>query len=163
MVATVLLAGSSDPRLLTLEVTESVFVQDSARAIVVLKSLRELGVKLALDDFGTGHSSLSHLLNYPVHAIKVDRTFVAKLGQNAATNDVVPALINLGHNLGLNVVSEGVETADQHRELTKLNCDSCQGFYFARPMSASTLEALIRDGPDGPDVRLPVPATAASA
>ena len=156
MVATVLLAGSSDPGLLTLEMTESVFVQDSARAMVVLQSLRDIGVKLALDDFGTGYSSLGHLLNYPVHTIKVDHTFVAEVGQSAASNAVLTALIDLGHNLGMHVVSEGVETAEQHGELTRLACDSCQGFYFARPMSAVALAALISDDPtSGP--RFPTP------
>jgi EAL domain-containing protein (putative c-di-GMP-specific phosphodiesterase class I) len=162
MVAAVLLAGSSDPRLLTLEVTESVFVQDSARAMVVLQSLKDIGVKLALDDFGTGYSSLGHLLNYPVHSIKVDRTFVAGLGPGAASNAVAAALIDLGHNLGMHVVAEGVEGAAQHDELRRLGCDSCQGFYFARPMSASNLEALIHDNAS-PNLCLPARATRINA
>jgi EAL domain-containing protein (putative c-di-GMP-specific phosphodiesterase class I) len=163
MVATVLLAGSSDPSLLTLEVTESAFVQDSARAVVVLRSLHDIGVKLALDDFGTGYASLSYLLNYPVHTIKVDHTFVAKVGQSAANSAVVAALIELGHNLGMHVVSEGVETAEQRDELSRLGCDSSQGFYFARPMSASVLDALIHDNVNGLGVHLPAPATDSNA
>ena len=160
MVATVLLAGSGDPRWLTLEVTEGVFVEDNARAIVVLNVLREIGVKLALDDFGSGYSSLGHLRAYPVDTIKIDQTFVARLGHDKAGSATVAALIQLGHDLGLNVVSEGVETAGQYAELTSLDCESCQGFYFARPMSCASLEALIRDHPDGNGPRFPIPAAA---
>jgi diguanylate cyclase (GGDEF)-like protein len=157
MVATVLLAGTSDPRWLTLEVTEGVFVEDTARATVVLRLLKNMGVRLAIDDFGTGFSSVGHLLSYPVDTIKVDQTFVAKLGNDEAGTATVTALIELGHNLGMNVVCEGVETARQYAELTRLGSDSCQGFYFARPMPAAHLEALIRDhtNVDGP--RLPAP------
>ena len=160
MVATVLLAGSGDPSLLTLEVFESVFVQDSARAAIVLHTLRDIGVNLALDAFGTGHSSLGHLLKYPVHTIKVDRTFVAKLGQSASSNAVVAALIDLGHNLGMHVVSQGVETAEQHEELTRLAPDACQGFFYAPPMSAARLELLIHESSSFPTLRLAAPAAA---
>jgi EAL domain-containing protein (putative c-di-GMP-specific phosphodiesterase class I) len=156
MVATVLLAASTDPRLLTLEVTESVFVRDSERAVIVLKALKDIGVVLALDDFGTGYSSLNHLLKYPVDTIKVDRAFVTNLGRDAASNTIVTAVIELAHGLGMTVVSEGVETIEQHHELTQLGCDSCQGFYFARPMPAASLEALIQDCVgNGNKLRLP--------
>jgi diguanylate cyclase (GGDEF)-like protein len=157
MVATVLLAGSGDPRWLTLEVTEGVFVEDTARATVVLAMLKNMGVKLAIDDFGTGFSSLGHLLAYPVDTVKVDQTFVAKLGANKAGNSTVTALIELGHNLEMSVVCEGVETARQHAQLTRLGSDSCQGFYFARPMPSQDLETLIRDHTNGHGLRLPAP------
>jgi len=158
MVATVLLAGSGDPSLLTLEVTENAFVQDSARATIVLQSLKDIGVNLALDAFGTGYSSLSHLLNYPVHTIKVDRTIVAQLGQSTSSNAAVAALIHLGHDLAMHVVSQGVETAEQHDELTRLTSDSSQGFYYAPPMSAASLELLIHESSNCPTLRLPAPA-----
>jgi diguanylate cyclase (GGDEF)-like protein len=160
MVAAVLLAGYGDPGWLTLEITEGVFVEDSARAIVVLKMLRDIGIKLALDDFGTGYSSLSHLLAYPVDTVKIDQSFVAGLEHDEASAATVTALIDLGHNLGMNVVSEGVETAGQHARLTRLASDSCQGFYFARPMSSERLATLIRDHTNGSSPRLPAPATA---
>jgi diguanylate cyclase (GGDEF)-like protein len=156
MVATVLLSGSIDPKLLTLEVTESVFISDSARAAVAHRALKEIGVMLALDDFGTGYSSLTHLLHYPVDTIKVDRSFVANLGRDRASKTIVGAVIELGHGLGMNVVSEGVETVEQHSELTGLGCDSCQGFYFARPMPAASLEALICGEGAGRGTRLPI-------
>ncbi|MGA2008483.1 MAG: EAL domain-containing protein [Solirubrobacteraceae bacterium] len=156
MVAGVLLSGSIDPKLLTLEVTETVFVRDSARASVVHHALKQIGVMLALDDFGTGYSSLTHLMSYPVDTIKVDRTFIASLGHDPVSNAIVTSVINLAHGLGMSVVSEGVETAQQQGELARLGCDSCQGFYFARPMPAASLEALIRDEASGARPRLPM-------
>ena len=100
---------------------------------------------LALDDFGTGYSSLTHLLNYPVDTIKVDRAFIANLGRDEVSNTIVTGVTNLAHGLGMSVVAEGVETVQQRDELTRMGCDSCQGFYFARPMSASALEALMHE------------------
>ena len=148
MVATVLLSGSTDPSLLTLEVTESVFIRDHARATVVHQTLKKMGVMLALDDFGTGYSSLTHLLDYPVDTIKVDRAFIANIGRAGVSNTIVTGVTNLAHGLGMNVVAEGVETVEQRDELTRMGCDSCQGFYFARPMSAAGLDTLLRDRPD---------------
>ncbi len=148
MVATVLLSGSLDPSLLTLEVTESVFSRDYARATVVHQTLKRMGVMLALDDFGTGYSSLTHLLNYPVDTIKVDRAFIANLGRDKVSNTIVSGVTSLAHGLGMSVVAEGVETPQQRDELTRMGCDSCQGFYFARPMSAAGLDTLTRDRPN---------------
>jgi diguanylate cyclase (GGDEF)-like protein len=158
MVAAILLSGVTDPRLLTLEVTEGVFVRDADRAIVVLKTLKDMGVTLALDDFGTGYSSLSQLLNYPVDTIKVDRTFVADLAPDTATETLVAAVIDLAHGLNMTVVSEGVETIDQHNDLTRLGTDACQGFYFARPMPADAIQALLQSGSGGDGTRLPIAA-----
>ena len=155
MVATVLLSGSSDPRLLTLEVTESVLVQDRERAAVVLGALKGIGVTLALDDFGTGSASLRQIMDYPIDTIKVDRAFVANLGPDPASEMIVTSVVQLAHGLGKTVVSEGVETAEQHQALTRLGTDACQGFYFARPMPASAIDALIRHGRAHSDTRLP--------
>ena len=148
MVATVLLNGSTDPGLLTLEVTESVFIRDHARATVVHQTLKRMGVMLALDDFGTGYSSLTHLLDYPVDTIKVDRAFIANLGRDGVSSTIVTGVTNLAHGLGMNVVAEGVETVEQRDELTRMGCDSCQGFYFARPMSTAGLDMLMHDRPN---------------
>ena len=146
LVATVLLAGSGDPRLLTLDITEAVFVNDSARAAVVHQALRNVGVRLALDDFGTGYSSLTHLIDYPVDTIKMDGALIGLLVPGMAGNTIVSSMINLAHGLGKGVVSEGVETIEQYNELVRLGSDYCQGFYFARPMSAAALDVLMRDG-----------------
>ncbi len=154
-VASVLDRASTDPRLLTLEVTESVFVRDEGRALVVLAELKDIGVRLALDDFGTGYSSLGYLNVLPIDTIKVDQTFIAKLSRDPGSQTIVNAIIQLAHSLEMNVVAEGVETAAQHRELTELGSDSCQGFYFARPMRAASLDALIEQHSNGGYPHLP--------
>ena len=151
------LTDADRPDLLKLEVTESVFVRDAERALVVLNDLKELGVMLALDDFGTGFSSLSYLKRYPIDFIKVDREFVTDLGSDAASETILTSLIALGHGLGMTVVSEGVETEEQRDEVSRLGCDYLQGFYLARPVSGATLEALIKPGPDGHVPHLPSP------
>lgn len=148
-------SDSTDPGLLTLEVTERVFLRDEERALVVLDELKAIGVKLALDDFGTGYSSLGYLTSLPIDVLKIDRTFIAKLSAVPGSQAVVTAIIGLAHSLGLTVVAEGVETARQHDEVTRLGADSCQGFYFARPMSAARLDTLIHSQADGTNPLLP--------
>ncbi len=144
-VAAVLDATATDPRLVTLEVTESVFVRDEERALVVLGELKAIGVTLALDDFGTGYSSLGYLNTLPIDTIKVDQTFVAKLSPTLGSEAIVTAIIQLAHSIGMTVVCEGVETAEQYQGVTELGTDACQGFYFARPMSASRVADLLKD------------------
>jgi diguanylate cyclase (GGDEF)-like protein len=155
-VTTVLDRAETDPGLVTLEVTESVFVQDTERALVVLNELKDLGVTLALDDFGTGYSSLTYLKRFPVDVVKIDQGFVADLEQDRASHSIIFAIVELAHLLGMTVVAEGVETSGQYERLAELGCDFCQGFFFARPMSAGDIHTLVR-GPDGdPVVHLPV-------
>ena len=154
----VLLSTDTDPGLVTLEVTESVFLQDSQRALVVLRDLKRLGVTLALDDFGTGYSSLSYLKRFPVDVVKIDRGFVADLGKDHATRAIVSSVVDLAHALGLTVVAEGVETVQQHQEVEDLGCEACQGYYFARPMSADALDALMTHRVADGNPRLPVDA-----
>ena len=144
MVANVIGAGTVDPGLLTLEVTENVFVRDGERALVVVSDLKQLGVQIALDHFGTGYSSLSYLMQCRVDTVKVDQTIIAKLADNSTNRAIVTAIIQLAHGLGMTVVSEGVETLGQQRELAELGSDACQGFYFAHPMGAASLNALIQ-------------------
>ena len=107
------------PQLVTLEVTESVFVQDSQRALVVLDELKHIGVKLALDDFGTGYSSLNYLKRFPIDIVKIDQGFVADLEGDPASHAIVFSVIELAHRLGMTVVAEGVETAEQHQQLAR--------------------------------------------
>jgi EAL domain-containing protein (putative c-di-GMP-specific phosphodiesterase class I) len=142
-VAEVLDRTGTEPKLVTLEMTESVFVQDSERALVVLNELKHLGVELALDDFGTGYSSLNYLKRFPIDIVKIDRGFVSDMEHDPASHAIVCAVIELAHTLGLSVIAEGVETAEQHMQLAALDCDSCQGFYFARPMSALAIDNLM--------------------
>jgi diguanylate cyclase (GGDEF)-like protein len=116
-VTKVLSETATDPRLLTLEVTESVFVQDSDRAQVVLRELKRIGVNLALDDFGTGYASLNYLKRFPIDIVKIDQGFIADMVQEPASHFIVSAVIELAHQLGMTVVAEGVETAQQRDEL----------------------------------------------
>jgi diguanylate cyclase (GGDEF)-like protein len=159
-VASVLASTSAPPELLILEVTESVFVRDEERALIVLAELKDIGVKLALDDFGTGYSSLGYLNTMPIDTIKVDQRFIGSLGEEPSSQAIVTSIIGLAHSLGMTVVSEGVETAEQRDEVSRLGSDWCQGFYFARPMSAQSVDALIQDRADGSNPRLPSLTTA---
>jgi len=154
-VGDVLRATKTNPECVTLEVTESVFVQDSQRALVVLSDLKHLGVGLALDDFGTGYSSLRYLSRFPVDIVKIDQSFVVDLARNPANRAIVNAVVDLAHTLGLTVVAEGVETVDQFHEVASLGCDACQGYYFARPMSADALDATMSHRVAGLNPRLP--------
>jgi diguanylate cyclase (GGDEF)-like protein len=131
--------------LVTLEVTESVFLQDSARALIVLQSLKDLGVRLALDDFGTGYSSLSYLKQFPVDIVKIDRSFVADLGHDPTSRHIVNAIVGLGHDLRMTIVAEGVESPTQYEEVRALGCDAYQGYYFSRPQPPEGLEAYLVD------------------
>ena len=142
-VASILNTADIDPALLTLEITESVFIQDSDRALLVLGDLKALGVILALDDFGTGYSSLNYLRRFPVDIIKIDRAFIADLGRDPASTAIVAAVVALAHALGMTVIAEGVETTAQHHRVAELGCDSCQGNYFATPMPAGAVHDLL--------------------
>ncbi len=154
-VADALASTNTDPASLTLEVTESVFVRDEERALIVLAELKDVGIKLALDDFGTGYSSLGYLNTLPIDTIKLDRSFIAGLTDQPSSQEIVVAIIGLAHGLGMTVVCEGVETAQQHQRVTRLGSDRCQGFYFAKPMSADLVEGLIHANPGGRAPHLP--------
>ena len=127
-------AGLS-PSKLVLELTESAVMQDPAHALKILEELKRLGVALAIDDYGTGYSSLSHLKRLPVDELKIDKSFVMNLGR-ASTEDImiIRSTIDLGHNMGLKVIAEGVEDAEAWRILKELGCDMAQGFYISRPL-----------------------------
>ena len=127
---------------LALEVTESAFVQDAQRALIVLSRLKELGVIIALDDFGTGYSSLSYLRQLPVDVLKIDQSFIADLTADTQSHAIVLKTIEMAHLLNLKVICEGVETAEQFRQVAAFKSDLCQGFYFARPMTAQVLDEM---------------------
>jgi len=154
-VASVLADTHTDPSTVTLEVTESVFLQDSERALIALNQLKQLGVMLALDDFGTGYSSLSYLKQFPVDVVKIDRVFISDLDRNPDSRIIVSAVVALAHGLCMTVVAEGVESVEQYKEVVALDCDSCQGFYFARPTSADRLDAMLAANDDAA-VNLPL-------
>ncbi len=131
------------PSALTIEITEGAFAQEPARVRLTLEALRALGVRVAIDDFGTGYSSLSYLKELPVDLLKIDRSFVSDLPNSEASAAIVAAAIELSHRLGLEVVAEGVESAEQYEFLAELGCDLIQGFVVSKPVSASELASLI--------------------
>ncbi|HJS94199.1 MAG TPA: EAL domain-containing protein, partial [Solirubrobacteraceae bacterium] len=132
-VAEVIAETGIEPRLLCLEVTESVLIEDPEESIRTLTELKQLGVKIAIDDFGTGYSSLEYLRRLPVDCVKVDRSFVRGVPENEEDVAIVNAVIELGHALKLSVTAEGVETTDQFDNLRAAGCDTAQGFLFFRP------------------------------
>jgi diguanylate cyclase (GGDEF)-like protein len=132
-----------DPRLLTLEITESLFVQDTQGTTVKFKELKDLGVRLALDDFGTGYSSLSHLRQFPIDTLKIDKSFIDGVTTSAEGHAVVAAITQLGQTLHLEVVAEGLETSEQVEALSALECPLGQGYHFAKPLSAEQAAELL--------------------
>lgn len=127
------------PDSVELEITESVLMDNMERANEVLSSLRESGFHLSLDDFGTGYSSLSYLQHFPVHKLKLDRSFVLGLGLDSSKLEIVTAILQLAKGLGLDVVAEGVETEDAASRLRAMGCKLAQGFYFAKPTDVESL------------------------
>jgi EAL domain-containing protein (putative c-di-GMP-specific phosphodiesterase class I) len=157
MVESILASTKTKPETLCLEITESAFVQDAQRALAVLSQLKTLGVQVALDDFGTGYSSLSYLMEFPVDIVKIDQRFIAKLIENDASRAIVAATIDLAHELKLLVVCEGVETAEQMKEVTALTSDYSQGFYFSLPLSAGEIDELTSLTPSAWTIAVPEP------
>jgi diguanylate cyclase len=138
--------------MLCLEITESALMDDPMSAQSALRKLRELGVATSIDDYGTGYSSLAYIKQLPVNELKIDRAFVSGMEADRRNAAIVRSTIELGHNLGLTVVAEGVETDHELAELRRFGCDEAQGFLFSRPMPAAALERWlsgVRDKPAG--------------
>jgi len=151
----VLKESGLDGRSLKLEITESLIVDPRAATVALLRDLRELGVALCLDDFGTGYSSLSCLHSLPITTLKVDRSFVGRMTGAGENLELVRTIITLAHNLGLDVIAEGVETVEQMTHLKALGCEFAQGYLFARPLDPVDAAALLAADPvwpmPGPD------------
>ncbi len=135
---------SSGPPGIDIEITESLIMEDVAGTIDKLKILRDLGMSIAIDDFGTGYSSLGYLAKLPVHSLKIDRSFINAMADDADTMTLVSTIISLAHSLRLIVVAEGVETEDQAKVLRLLRCDEMQGYLISRPVPEGTLRALLQ-------------------
>lgn len=120
---------------LELEITEGVFIEDITRAKRAMQALKNLGILIALDDFGTGYSSLSYIEAFPLDRIKIDRSFVARLGQSERSLAIVRAVIGLAHGLGVPVLAEGIETDAQMSLLLQEGCDEMQAYLIGRPRS----------------------------
>lgn len=144
LVARVLERTGLPARHLELEISEAYLLRHATRDLHQLARLRELGVSLALDDFGTGQTSLGHLRRLPVSRLKIDRSFTTDVDRDPAGATVTGAIIGLGHGLGLTVVAEGVETAEQEARLIQQGCDLVQGFRYSRPLPAQAFEAFVR-------------------
>jgi diguanylate cyclase (GGDEF)-like protein/PAS domain S-box-containing protein len=133
-----------DPALLEFEITESTMLADPIRTKHILDRLSAMGIRLAIDDFGTGYSSLAYLKRLPVDEIKIDRSFVMHMSEDEDNATIVRSTIDLGRNLGLEVVAEGVETAEVWETLTMLGCTVAQGYYLSRPVPANELRDWLR-------------------
>lgn len=131
------------PRCLKLEITESAVMQNAEFAIATLKRIKETGVSISIDDFGTGYSSLSYLHKFPIDTLKIDRSFVAAMEDGSENGEIVKTIMALAHALNLDVVAEGIETAEQFFQLKHLACEYGQGFLFTRPMPVVEIEKLL--------------------
>jgi diguanylate cyclase (GGDEF)-like protein/PAS domain S-box-containing protein len=134
----------TSPGLIELELTESVIMSDLPAARRMIAELKSLGVRISLDDFGTGYSTLAYLKHFAADALKIDRAFVRDLPHDRGDSAIVSAVVALGHAMGLAVVAEGVETAEQAALVRRLGCDEMQGYHFAAPLSADRVASVVR-------------------
>jgi diguanylate cyclase (GGDEF)-like protein len=155
-IASMLTRHQLPPQLLTVELTESGFIEDPTRALRMLDAIAALGVSLSIDDFGTGYSSLSHLARMPVHEVKIDRSFVQGLESDPEFAPVVRSAIDMGHGLGLKVVAEGIETDVAAARLREFGCDVGQGYLYAKPMPLEAFESWLAGHERVPVVAFPV-------
>jgi predicted signal transduction protein with EAL and GGDEF domain len=132
------------PHNLKLELTESVTMRDEQRTTRILSELKALGVRLCIDDFGTGYSSLSYLRRFALDILKIDRSFVSEMLNNSESQEIVKTILSLGSNLGMEVVAEGVETAEQVSLLKSLGCEYAQGYFFSRPLDSSAVTRTLQ-------------------
>lgn len=144
MVESILTSTGLDPSCLEIEITEGTLVEEPSNFIGILKNLKALGIKLAIDDFGTGYSSMGYLKHFPIDNLKIDQSFVRGLEADPANQAILKAIVILGHNLGLNVIAEGVETESQRDFLISIGCDEMQGFLFSKPLPRQQLTEFIQ-------------------
>jgi len=137
---------SLDPKLLELELTESVLMKHAASTASILQTLRESGIRVAIDDFGTGYSSLSYLRKFPVDAVKIDQSFIRQISTAGDDTTIVKAVIGMAHGLKLRVTAEGVETLEEVAFLRAYRCEEAQGYYFSRPVLPQQFAMLLKDG-----------------
>jgi EAL domain-containing protein (putative c-di-GMP-specific phosphodiesterase class I) len=133
-----------DPTAIKLEITETVTMDNADRTIRVVNGMKRLGVRLSIDDFGTGYSSLSYLRRFPMDTLKIDRSFVQNLPSNPENLEIVRTIMSLARSLGMDVVAEGAETADEIEQLKALECDFGQGYFFSKPVDSEQANRLLR-------------------
>jgi EAL domain-containing protein (putative c-di-GMP-specific phosphodiesterase class I) len=143
VVAQTLSEAQINPSCLQLEVTEGIIMDDPEAATAVLIGLRSLGVRLPIDDFGTGYSSLAYLHRFPISSLKIDKSFVKNVDSGGEDEVIVRTIVNLAHNLDMDVIAEGVETEEQRISLKALGCEYGQGFLFSKAVPAEEATALL--------------------
>ncbi|OGI67645.1 MAG: diguanylate cyclase, partial [Candidatus Muproteobacteria bacterium RBG_16_60_9] len=143
-IAAVLADTGMAPQLLELEITESMVMHNTERAVTLLNAIKEMGVRLAIDDFGTGYSSLAQLKRFPIDTLKVDRSFIRDIPKDSEDRAITQAIIAMGKSLSLTIVAEGVETKEQEAFLREHACDEMQGYYFSRPIAPDSFAELLR-------------------
>jgi EAL domain-containing protein (putative c-di-GMP-specific phosphodiesterase class I) len=134
------------PESLVLEITESMIMENAELASPLLQQLKDMNVNIHIDDFGTGYSSLSYLHQFPVDVLKVDRSFVKRIGSSEDNLEIVRAITTLAHSLNMDVIAEGVETETQLNQLKELECKYMQGYLFSKPLYSYDIEALLQKG-----------------
>lgn len=155
--AEALTSTGADPSCLTLELTESLLAEGSPDVLSLLKRLRALGVGLSVDDFGTGYSNLGYLDRFPITEVKIDRSFVGELRLNAGRRIIVEAVIELGRELGIDVVAEGIECVEDLEILQSMHCPFGQGFLFSRPLPIDRFKAFLARAEAGDPIFEPPP------
>jgi diguanylate cyclase (GGDEF)-like protein/PAS domain S-box-containing protein len=138
-------ANALDASILRLEITEAVIMSNPDAANRIMQQLHDQGIRLQIDDFGTGYSSLEALHHFPIEALKIDRSFVARLGVDRRSTELVRTIIMMGHNLGMDVIAEGIETDAHRRHLQRLHCPCGQGYHFATPLQANVIRTWLQD------------------
>ena len=136
-------AAGLDPQSLILELTETVLMEDPVQSARILQELRGRGIRLALDDFGVGSSSLSHLKDFPVDFLKMDKVFIAGIGSGPAEGAILRAMIGLGNSLSLLTIGEGIERPEQLAALNAMGCHAGQGFHLSKPLDFEGIDALL--------------------
>ena len=142
MIRNTLIKTQLDPKHLELEITESSVMDNVEQTILVLGNLHKMGLSLAIDDFGTGYSCLSYLKRFPIQKLKIDRSFIKDVDSDESDAAIAKSIIDLGRNMSMKVIAEGVERQTQSKWLGDRGCQQVQGFYFAKPMSAKSLMDL---------------------
>jgi EAL domain-containing protein (putative c-di-GMP-specific phosphodiesterase class I) len=159
-VAEILAETGLDPSTLRLEITESVVMEDAESTEAMLRSLKGLGIELAIDDFGTGYSSLSYLSRFSIDVVKIDRSFVTELGASTRETTIIRAIVAMAKSLQLSVTAEGIETADQMRQLQALGCNKGQGYFLAKPSPPELVPELLTACYDASDASAALTPTA---
>jgi EAL domain-containing protein (putative c-di-GMP-specific phosphodiesterase class I) len=132
-----------DARSLIIEITETAIMKNVSEVVPRLRALKAIGVRIAIDDFGTGYSSLAYLQQFPVDTLKIDRSFISTMSDSPESGALVRTLVQLGKSLGLETLAEGIEESEQRSQLEREQCDSGQGYIFARPLEAQAVEPFL--------------------